>query len=108
MNAENIAKGRRENRWLGLIPNVVFIGIAVLFAADFRSLNHCSVRDVIAVTIAFMGMFNSFFAMSLVFFNIWWFRSRSRLFLILAVVTFAINALLWFAIFAGSDSIGAI
>jgi len=84
-----------KRRWMGLIPNAVFIGLAVCYAVDFHRLNHCDIGDTIAVTICFLGVFNSYFLMSLVFFNIWWFGKGSRVLLILTISTFAINALFW-------------
>ena len=86
---------RSRHRWIGLVPNVVFFFAVILFVAVFTGLNHCGVGDAVAAAILFFGLFNGFFVMSLVLFDVWWFGRRRRFFLVLSAAAFALNALFW-------------
>ena len=88
---------RIRRRWIGFVPNFAFFFIVLLFMTVFCRSNQCSVGDAIAVSIVFFGVFNSFFVISLVLFDVWWFGRGSRVLLVLSVAAFAVNSLFWVA-----------
>lgn len=79
---------------LAAVPAVVFCGAVAAFFNVLSKSGSFSAGDAIAATVIFFGVFNWLFVVSLILFYVWRFR-RSKVLLILSVVAFALNALVW-------------